>query len=105
MMTPRTEVVGVEAFTGSMSFYLHRPIVVVTPNAEELTSNYLIRHYDNFAGGPSIKPVSWLDTALRDASTPRVFIVRVNDAVHRAQLAASGLHVAAVDARYVAYSR
>jgi hypothetical protein len=36
-------------------------------------------------------------------STPRVFIVRVNDAAHRAQLAANGLHVA-VDAHY-AYSR
>jgi 4-amino-4-deoxy-L-arabinose transferase and related glycosyltransferases of PMT family len=105
MITPRTEVVGLEAFTGSMTFYLQRPIVVVTPDAEEFTSNYLIRHYATFAGGASIKPVSWLDGALRDVMTPRVFIVRVNDASHRAQLTASGFHVAAVDAHYVAYSR
>ena len=80
MVTPQTEVVGIEAFTGSMTFYLSRPIVVVTPDAEEFTSNYLIRHYANFAGGASIKPMPWLDTALADAATPRIFIVRANDA-------------------------
>src|SRR5207237_1705599 len=30
-----TEVIGVEAYTGSMSFYLRRPVVVVTPDGEE----------------------------------------------------------------------
>jgi 4-amino-4-deoxy-L-arabinose transferase-like glycosyltransferase len=105
VLTPRTEVVGVEAFTGSMTFYLRRPMVVVTPDAEEFTSNYLIRHYGNFAGGATIKPVTWLDTALADVATPRVFVVRVNDGAHRAQLAARGLRVLAGDARYVAYAR
>ena len=105
MVTPQTEIVGIEAFTGSMTFYLHHPIVVVTPDAEEFTSNYLIRHYANFAGGTSIKPMSWLDTALADAATPRIFIVRTNDSAHRAQLAAHQLRVVASDARYVAYGR
>jgi 4-amino-4-deoxy-L-arabinose transferase-like glycosyltransferase len=105
MVTPRTEVVGVEAFTGSMTFYLRRPIVVVTPDAEEFTSNYLIRHYANFAGGASIKPPAWLDATMRDAATPRIYILRNNDALHRVQLAARGLHVVAGDARYMAYSR
>ena len=105
MVTPRTEVVGVEAFTGSMTFYLKRSMVVVTPDAEEFTSNYLIRHYGNFAGGASIKPMTWLDTALADAATPRIFVVRATDVVHRAQLASRGLRVVAADARYVAYAR
>src|SRR2546430_405432 len=52
---PNSEVVGVEAFTGSMAFYLRRPIVVLTPDAEEFTSNYLIRHYDRFAGTPTLR--------------------------------------------------
>jgi 4-amino-4-deoxy-L-arabinose transferase len=105
MVTPQTEIVGVEAFTGSMTFYIQRPIVVVTPDAEEFTSNYLIRHYSNFAGGASIKPMSWLDTALADAVTPRVFIIRANDAAHRASLAAHRFRVVASDARYVAFAR
>ncbi len=105
LVTPRTEVVGVEAFTGSMTFYLQRPMVVVTSDAEEFTSNYLIRHYASFAGGSSIKPMSWLDGALADVSTPRIFIVRVNDARHRGQLVTRGLRVVAGDARYVAFGR
>jgi hypothetical protein len=95
----------VQAFTGSMTFYLQRPIVVVTPDAEEFTSNYLIRHYGTFAGGASIKPMSWLDPALADAATPRIFIVRVKDVAHRTQMASRGLRVVANDALYVAYSR
>jgi 4-amino-4-deoxy-L-arabinose transferase-like glycosyltransferase len=105
IVTPKTEIVGIEAFTGSMTFYLHRPIVVVTPDAEELTSNYLIRHYADFAGGTSIKPMPWLEAALADNATPRIFIVRANDAAQRAQLAAHLLRVVASDARYVAYTR
>lgn len=105
MVTPQTEVVGVQAFTGSMTFYLRRPIVVVTPDAEEFTSNYLIRHYGDVAGGASIKPMSWLDIALADVATPRLFIVRANDRAHRAQLAGRGLRLVASDARYVAFAR
>ncbi|MGH9420457.1 MAG: hypothetical protein ACRD3J_10810, partial [Thermoanaerobaculia bacterium] len=105
MITPRTEVVGVQAFTGSMTFYLQRPIIVVTPDAEEFTSNYLIRHYRTFAGGASIQPSSWLDSALVDAATPRIFIVRVKDVAHREQLASRGLRVVATDALYVAYAK
>jgi len=105
MVTPQTEIVGVEAFTGSMTFYLQRPMVVVTADAEEFTSNYLIRHYANFAGGGSIKPMTWLDMALGDATTPRIFIIRANDAAHRAQFEAHGLRAVATDARYVAYRR
>jgi 4-amino-4-deoxy-L-arabinose transferase len=105
LLTPRTEIVGVESFSGSMTFYSQRAMIVVTPDAEELTSNYLIRHYAAFAGGASIKPMAWLDVALLDASTPRIYIVRNNDAPHRAQLAGRGLRVVGSDARYVAYAR
>jgi len=105
LMSPRTEVVGVEAFTGSMTFYLQRPMVVVTPDGEEFTSNYLIRHYANFAGGVSIKKMPWLDVALGDPSVARIFIVRANDAAHRAQFSARGLRQVAADSRYVVYAR
>jgi hypothetical protein len=88
-----------------MTFYLQRTMIVVTPDAEELTSNYLIRHYATFAGGASIKPESWLGSALLDPTTPRIYIVRNNDAPHRAQLATRGLRIVGNDTRYVAYAR
>ncbi len=104
-LTPQTEVVGVEAFTGSMAFYLRRPIIVVTADAEEFTSNYLIRHYGVFAGGPVLKPMSWLASSLADPARARAYIVRTGDAAHRNAIAAHGLRVVAENARYVAYAQ
>jgi 4-amino-4-deoxy-L-arabinose transferase-like glycosyltransferase len=92
---PGVEVVGVEAFTGSMAFYLRRPIVVVSPDAEEFTSNYLIRHYDRFAGSAALRRPSSLDALLADRTTPRAFIVRERDgrlAQRGARLLARGAH-------------
>ena len=101
---PNTEVVGVEAFTGSMAFYLRRPIVVITPDAEEFTSNYLIRHYDRFAGSAMLRRPSDLDALLADRATPRLFIVREGDAANRAKLAARGLRLLAEGAHYDVYT-
>jgi len=92
---PDVEVVGVEAFTGSMAFYLRRPIVVVTPDGEEFTSNYIIRHYSKFAGSPTLRRPSSLDALLADRATPRVYIVRARDvtlAGRGARLLAEGAH-------------
>ena len=99
-----TEVVGVEAFTGSMAFYLRRPIVVVTPDAEEFTSNYLIRHYDRFAGSATLRRPSTLDALVADRATPRLFIVREGDTANRAKLAARGLRLLAEGAHYDVYT-
>jgi len=98
---PDAEVIGVEAFTGSMAFYLRRPIVVVTPNAEEFTSNYLIRHYDTFAGTPTLQRPSYLDAALARHAT---FIVRDSDDANRAKLAARGARLVAEGAHYAIYT-
>jgi 4-amino-4-deoxy-L-arabinose transferase-like glycosyltransferase len=105
LLGPATEVVGVEAFTGSMPFYLGRPVTVVTPDAEEFTSNYLIRHYATFAGSPTLKPMSWLPLALNDRAMLRIFIARDNDAATRGKLEGAGLRVVAGGGRYVAYAR
>jgi 4-amino-4-deoxy-L-arabinose transferase-like glycosyltransferase len=101
---PNSEVVGVEAFTGSMAFYLRRPIVVLTPDAEEFTSNYLIRHYDRFAGSATLRRPSDLDALLADRAAPRLFIVREGDAANRAKLAARGLRLFAEGAHYDVYT-
>ncbi len=100
-----TEIVGVQAYSGSMSFYLRRPIVVVTPDGEEFTSNYIIRHYSRFAGSPTLQPPAWLASALGDANADRIFVVRADDKAHRAQLEQRGLRMIATSARYVGYAR
>ena len=91
-------VVGVENFTGSMAFYLRRDFDVVTPDAEEFTSNYIIRHYDQFANDPKspVKRTLMLERGV-------IYIVRNNDAAHRAMLEQSGFKIIASSPHHIAY--
>jgi hypothetical protein len=105
LIQPDTEVVGIEAFTGSMAFYLQRTIVIVTPDGAELTSNYIVNHYSRFAADPrsTIRPMAWLPNAF-DRSRPRLFIVRDNDRQNRAIVEQHGAQLAASGAHFVAYT-
>ncbi|HYC87735.1 MAG TPA: hypothetical protein VEO54_00865, partial [Thermoanaerobaculia bacterium] len=105
-LTPRTEIIGVEAYAGSLSFYLRRPIVVVSKDASELTSNYLIRRYGHFTSNPSapLKPLPYFERSLT-ATRPRVYILRVGDKPRRALLESRGWRVIGDGARHVAYGR
>jgi len=94
-------VIGVEAFTGSMTFYLRRPILVASDDGEEFTSNYVIRHYATFSGAPAspLQPTSWLRNA-----PDGVYIVREKDVLHRAMFESRGVMPVARGGRYVAYT-
>jgi 4-amino-4-deoxy-L-arabinose transferase-like glycosyltransferase len=94
------QIVGIDDYTGSLQFYLRKPIVVVTPDAEEFTSNYIIRHYDQFANDPR-SPVR-RDTVY-DAA--RLYIVRGNDSMHIDLLRSNGFAEVARDAHHVALAR
>ncbi len=94
------QVVGLEDYTGSLQFYLRKPILVVTPKAEEFTSNYIIRHYDKFANDPS-SPVR-RDTVY-DSS--RLYIVRNNDSMHINLLRSNGFTEVARDAHHTALAK
>ena len=69
----------------------------MTPDAEEFTSNYIIRHYDQFANDRS-SPVR-RDTVY-DSS--RLYIVRNNDSMHINLLRSNGFTEVARDAHHVA---
>jgi 4-amino-4-deoxy-L-arabinose transferase-like glycosyltransferase len=103
-LTPQTQIIGVESFTGSLQFYLGRPITVITKDASELTSNYLIRRYDRFTSDPTspLKPLPYFESSL-GAMNPRVYITRVEDAQWRRTLEAHGWRVIAAGPRQVAY--
>lgn len=94
---PSTEIVGIEAYTGSLQFYLRKPITVVTPDAEEFTSNYIIRHYANFADG------HWAVRRQPDFGGDRIYVVRNDDQANRVQLESRGKHCIASAAHFVAY--
>jgi 4-amino-4-deoxy-L-arabinose transferase-like glycosyltransferase len=94
------QIVGLEDYTGSIQFYLRKPVIVVTPDAEEFTSNYIIRHYDQFANDPG-SPVR-RDTVY---DSGRLYIVRNNDSMHISLLRSNGFTEVARDAHHVALAR
>jgi 4-amino-4-deoxy-L-arabinose transferase-like glycosyltransferase len=104
-LAPDTQVIGVEAFTGSLMFYLERPIVVVSEDASELTSNYLIRRYDQFARNPfsPVKPLAYFDQSLGTCCP--MYILRNDDAKRRALLESRGFRRIAEGAHHVAYAK
>jgi 4-amino-4-deoxy-L-arabinose transferase-like glycosyltransferase len=103
-LQPGTEIIGVEAYAGSLSFYLQRPIIVVSEDASELTSNYLIRRYAQFVSNPAapLKPLTYFEQSLA-TNAPRVYILRVGDRQRRALLESRGWRVIGDGARHVAY--
>ncbi|HEX2060512.1 MAG TPA: hypothetical protein VHK90_07205, partial [Thermoanaerobaculia bacterium] len=105
-VTPSTRIIGIEAFSGSMTFYLRRRITVVSRDASELTSNYLIRRYDRLTRDPRspLKPLAWLQQSLA-SSEPRVYVVRRQDVQWRRLLEARGWRVVADASHYVGYAR
>jgi 4-amino-4-deoxy-L-arabinose transferase-like glycosyltransferase len=101
-LTPQTRIVGIEAYTGSMQFYLERPITLVTEDASELTSNYLMRRYDQFTRAPGSPLVP--EQRFEVIADPNViYVVRNNDAARRALFASRGLRQIADGAHHVAY--
>ena len=105
-ITPQTEVIGVEAFTGSMAFYLRRPITIVSEDGSELTSNYILRRYDRYIANPAapLKPLPFFERSLA-SNEPRVYVLRNKDAKRRALLESRGWRMVADGAHHVAYAR
>jgi len=104
-LTPDSEIVVLEAFTGSMAFYLQRPIIIITPDGQELTTNSIIHHYSRFASDPrsTIRPMSWLATAF-DHTHHRLFILRLHDWRNRAVVEQHGARRVAADDDFAAYT-
>jgi 4-amino-4-deoxy-L-arabinose transferase-like glycosyltransferase len=105
-VTPSTQVIGVEAFSGSLAFYLQRPLIVVTRDASELTSNYLMRRHEKYTSDPRspLKPLAWFEGSLA-AAHPRVYVLREQDEEWQRLLEARGWKRIADSGRHVAYGR
>lgn len=104
-LKPDVQVIGVEAFTGSMAFYLGRPILLVSDDASELTSNYLMRRYDEITARPGspVRRTSWLHENIDACCTPRIFVVRNDDRVNRQLFESRGVPMIAEGAHHMAY--
>ncbi len=99
---PGVDVVAVHAFPLSLPFYLDRTLTLVTDDAAELTSNYLVRRPDTWAAAPTIRPSSWWRDAVIACDRPRVFVTRTDDTA-RTRFLETHLRTLAVARKYVAY--
>jgi 4-amino-4-deoxy-L-arabinose transferase-like glycosyltransferase len=105
-LRPDTQIIGVEAFTGSMAFYARRPIIVASPDATEYTSNYLMRRYDRFrdAPGSTLRSMDWFRRDLEQCCQPRIYIVKTRDRHYQSLLESRGFPKIAEGAHHVVYS-
>ena len=104
-LRPDTQIIGVEAFTGSMAFYARRPIIVASPDATEYTSNYLMRRYDRFrdAPGSTLRSMDWFRRDLEQCCQPRIYIVKTRDRHYQSLLESRGFPRIAQGAHHVVY--
>jgi 4-amino-4-deoxy-L-arabinose transferase-like glycosyltransferase len=66
---PGAKVVSVLEFRTSLPFYLRRPVLLVSRDGRELTSNYVMAMRDRFMGGDYLQPATRLtDSIAGDAS-------------------------------------
>jgi 4-amino-4-deoxy-L-arabinose transferase-like glycosyltransferase len=82
-------VIGVGTLPLSLPFYLKRTVLLSTADGSELTSNYIIRHYDSYAGQVTLRSADYWRNALIECTTPTVFVVGVDNDPAREQLRSS----------------
>jgi 4-amino-4-deoxy-L-arabinose transferase-like glycosyltransferase len=82
-------VIGVAALPLSLPFYLRRTVLLATEDGSELTSNYIVRHFDQYAGRATLRPADWWRTALIECHEPTVFVIAAGDRASRAVLSQS----------------
>ena len=99
-------IIGVEAFSGSLAFYLRRPMILATDDASELTSNYILRRYEQFSGRESspVKPMSWLAGNLEECCQKRIYVARVKDPEHQQLLTGRGARMIGRGAHHIIYA-
>lgn len=104
VLTPATEVIGVHVYPPSLPFYLRRTITLATDDGVELTSNYVIRHFNEVArlSRATVRSGDWWRQALFNCDRPRIFVAASRDRVIRETLAAR-LALLAETRKYAVY--
>jgi hypothetical protein len=101
-----TQIVGIETFSPSLTFYLGRPIHVSSSSGHPLGSNYILRSYPSWVGGSAstLHEPGWWKEGLGSRSSPRarVFLLERRYERERRMLAAAGMPVCFQSRRLVA---
>lgn len=71
-----TEVLGLRSWRPSVSFYLRRPVPILSADGDELRSNYILRTYTEWVGADStLRPAPRTAAGLDRCDQPTVYLV------------------------------
>lgn len=88
-----TEVIGLQAWRPSISFYLRRPVPIVSADGDELRSNYILRTHDRwFDPDGVLRPLASAPAAGR-CDQPTVLLVHAKRTDLQNRLEAAGLEL------------
>lgn len=92
-LRPDTEIVGIESFSPSLTFYLGRPIHVSSSTGQPLGSNYVLRSYSTWVDKPgsTLHRAGWWHEVLGSCPEPLVFLLETRYEGERRILEAAGL--------------
>jgi len=87
-----TEVLGLEAWRPSVSFYLRHPIPILSADGDELRSNYILRTYDRWVDPAGmLRPAPLLPASLGRCEQPGVLLVHSKRLALQQTLESQGL--------------
>ena len=87
-----TEVLGLETWRPSVSFYLRHPVPILSNDGDEIRSNYILRTYDRWVDPEGVlRPAPLLPGSLSPREQPRVLLVHAKRLDLQQTLEAHGL--------------
>ena len=87
-----TEVLGLKTWRPSVSFYLQRPVPILSTDGDELRSNYILRTYKEWAGEEGfLRPAPAGATGLDRCAQPTVYLVHARRSELQQSLDRTGL--------------
>jgi 4-amino-4-deoxy-L-arabinose transferase-like glycosyltransferase len=104
---PDTHLIAISEYESTLPFYLHRPIDVVSQDGAELTSNYMLRHFDVWSVRPdsTLHSFAWSQRQLGSCCPPTMFFVRNRDLAIQRTLYGYGARQIAGNDKLQVYAR
>lgn len=99
------EVVSVASFRPSLAFYLRKPVLLASGDAEELTSNYILREFDRYisSSGTPLRTLRWFNDRVSRCDRPTIFVFDRKEAIPRNRISATSMRLLATSGKFVAY--
>lgn len=99
------EVASISSFRPSLTFYLRQPVLLASDDAEEMTSNYILRKYDRYivAPGSPLRTMQWFTDRVARCEQPTIFVFDRKRSVASEPVTRASLPLLGTSGKFVAY--